>query len=116
MRIRIRKGAKNVLGPALRRAREESKLRLTQSDLAEILTEMGLSIDRSAISRIENQQRAVSDLEVLNYCEALRIDPVKLFSILYRKPFIVPSYADIRSEEDTFQIRVAEDDPNADLM
>jgi transcriptional regulator with XRE-family HTH domain len=117
MRIVIRKGARNVFGPALRRAREESRLHLTQSDLAEIMTEMGLSIDRSAISRIENQERAITEIEVMYFCAALRIDPAKLFSLMYREPSIIPSYEDIRSDEDDFlQIRVAEDDPNTDLL
>ncbi|NDV62211.1 helix-turn-helix transcriptional regulator [Puniceicoccales bacterium CK1056] len=113
MRISIRKGAKNVLGPALRRAREESKLRLTQSDLAEIISEMGLSIDRSAISRIENQERTLSDLEFLYFAAALRINPVRLFSLAYQDPSKLPAYRDFEAEE---ELQVAEEEDNADTL
>lgn len=109
MRINLRSGAKNILGPALRRARQESRLRLTQSDLAEIITEMGLSIDRSAISRIENQQRALSDVEFFYFAAALRVDPIRILNLLYRDPSIVPAYDEVHADEG-LQLRVAEED------
>jgi hypothetical protein len=109
MRINIRKGAKNILGPALRRARQESRPRLTQSDLAEIITELGLSLDRSAISRIENQQRAINDIEFHYFCAALAVDPARILYLAYKDPSIVPAYDDYRSDE-ALQLRVAEDD------
>jgi transcriptional regulator with XRE-family HTH domain len=115
MRIRIRKGAKNVLGPALRRAREESRLRLTQTDLAEIITEMGLSIDRSAISRIENQKRSLNDLEFMYFAAALRMDPAIIVNLVYKDPDTVPSYSDFRSDEE-LTLQVAEDDPDEELL
>lgn len=45
---------------------------MTQVDLAAILAEMGLPLDRSAVIRIENQQRILTDREVLYFVRALR--------------------------------------------
>ena len=111
MKITYRKGAKNLLGPALRRAREESRPRLTQSDLAEILTEMGLPMDRSAISRIENQERALSDIEFMYFCAALGVDSATLVSRTFQDPGTIPSYDDYKSEEELI-LKVAEDLPD----
>lgn len=65
---------RNLLGPALRRARMAGPAKLRQSDLAARLQLMGLNLDRSIISRIENQQRHLTDIEFLAFLEALRID------------------------------------------
>lgn len=111
MRIVLRKGAKNLYGPAIRRAREQSRLKMTQTDLAASLSEMGLLVDRSAISRIENQQRSVSDIELRLICEALRINLQRLDELMLITRGAIPQYEDFRSDEqEEFQIRVAEDD------
>lgn len=115
MKFVLRKGAKNVFGPALRRARERSPLYRTQADLAELLTSMGLSLDRSAVSRIENQDRSLSDIEFLYFAAALRVDPDKLIKYAVRHPNIVPLYEDIQLDDDELQIKVAEDDPDFGL-
>jgi transcriptional regulator with XRE-family HTH domain len=108
MKIYLRKGAKNIFGPALRRARLESRLHMTQADLAEELNAMGLPMDRSAISRIENQERSLSDLEFIAMARVLRIDPDKLCSRLIRAPRLVPPYDEFRLEDEEWTIRVAE--------
>ncbi|MFO7723901.1 MAG: helix-turn-helix transcriptional regulator [Oceanipulchritudo sp.] len=108
MRIVLRKGAKNAFGPALRRAREQSRLKMTQSDLAELITSMGLPIDRSAISRIENQEKSLSDLELLYFAAALRTDIQKLYRLWLLDPAVVPAYNDFKAD-DELVIRVAED-------
>lgn len=114
MRIRLRKGAKNIYGPALRRAREQSRLKMTQVDLAAQLTSMGLPMDRSAVSRIENQERGLSDIELHYFVAALRINFIRLSELLLRAPTIVPDYEDFRSDDPVWEVQVAEDDSGED--
>lgn len=114
MRIVLRKGAKNLFGPALRRAREQSPLNLTQADLAELITSMGLSIDRSAISRIENQERTVNDIEMQYFQAALRINYNRLYELYLRDASRLPAYDEFRLEEADISLRVAEFDPEGE--
>lgn len=65
---------RNLLGPALRNARIAAPGKLRQADIAARLQLMGLDIDRTVVSRIENQQRHLTDIEFLGFLEALRID------------------------------------------
>jgi transcriptional regulator with XRE-family HTH domain len=74
---------------------------------------MGLSIDRSAISRIENQERTLSDLEFLYFAAALRINPVRLFSLAYKDPAKLPAYPDYEAEE---ELLVAEEESGSDAL
>jgi transcriptional regulator with XRE-family HTH domain len=110
MKIKKRKGAKNIWGPALRRAREQSRLKMTQVDLAELLTSMGLPMDRSAVSRIENQERFLRDIELHYFVDALRINFFRLGELLRQQPNVVPDYADYRAGDFDEDLQVAEDD------
>jgi transcriptional regulator with XRE-family HTH domain len=110
MKINLRKGAKNIYGPALKRAREQSRLKMTQVDLAEILTGMGLSIDRSIVSKIENQKRALGDIELHYFVSALRINFVRLAELLRQQPNVVPDFADYRASDLDEDLQVAEDE------
>lgn len=69
---------KNVFGPAIRNAREASRPKVTQSELSARLEIRGLVIDRSAISRIEKQERYLMDYELVEIADALRIPLQKL--------------------------------------
>ena len=111
MRINQREGAKNIWGPALRRAREEAPAKMTQVDLAAVLAEMGLPLDRSAVSRIENQQRILTDKELLCFVRALRINFFRLGELLRHQPKVIPDYADYRASELDAELRVAEETP-----
>ena len=111
MKIYLRKGAKNIFGPALRRARQESRLKMTQTDLAEEVSALGHPIDRSAISRIENQERSLTDVELMFIASVLRINLEKLFTLLQRAPHLVPPYGDFRLDDDDWRIQVAENAP-----
>ena len=108
MKFVLRKGAKNIFGPALRRAREQSPLKFTQSDLADYLTDLGLPIDRSAISRIENQERAITDIELMYFQKALRINFTRLIELHQRDPNRLPAYAEYKLEDDDLGLQVAE--------
>lgn len=114
MKINLRKGARNIYGPALKRAREQSRLKMTQVDLAELLTSMGLPIDRSAVSRIENQQRVLGDIELHYFVSALRINFYRLAELLRQQPNVVPDFADYRASDLDEDLKVAEDDSTDD--
>jgi transcriptional regulator with XRE-family HTH domain len=94
-----RRKAKNIFGPALRRAREQSRVKMTQSDLAALLNSMGLRIDRSAISRMENQEVSISDVQLVYFAKALEIDLQKLFELHNERRSNHPPYEDFRTRE-----------------
>jgi transcriptional regulator with XRE-family HTH domain len=68
-KVRKRKAPKNVIGERVRLVRTKKKLTIV--DFVAILNEMGLEIDRTGVSRIENNQRNVYDYEILIIAEAL---------------------------------------------
>ena len=71
---------KNALGPRIRDARYREERRVSQADSAARLQAVGVDIDQTAISRIENQERLVTDLEIIAICEALDITVASLFA------------------------------------
>ena len=84
VKCRIRHGwngnARNIIGPHLRRIRNERGL--SQPQLAEILQRKGWDISRDIIAKIEDQRRWVADFEVAFLAEALKITIPDLF--IYR--------------------------------
>jgi transcriptional regulator with XRE-family HTH domain len=66
-------GRKNVVGPRIRLARAKAKPALTQADLSARLETIGVRIDRAGISKIENQERIVTDFELIALADALRV-------------------------------------------
>jgi len=68
-KVRKRKAPKNVIGERVRLVRTKKKLTIV--DFVAILNEKGLEIDRTGVSRIENNQRNVYDYEILIIAEAL---------------------------------------------
>lgn len=110
MRIVIRPGAPNAFGPVLKRIREEARPKLTQADLAARITALGLPIDRSVISRIENQGRHINDIELLYFIKALRLSTEKFINMLTHVHSNIALYSDLSSEEDELEIRVAEEE------
>ena len=114
MRIFLRPGAANVFGPALKRAREASRQKITQEDIAARLTTLGLPMDRTIVSRIENQRRAITDIELLYFTRALRINMERLIQFALTDPSAIPFYSDIAADEDSLELRVAEETPEID--
>lgn len=55
-------GAKNLIGPQLLAIRKERKI--SQRDLARMFQLAGYDIDRNVITRIETNQRYVTDIEL----------------------------------------------------
>ena len=60
--LRAKDGSKNLVGPRVRALRKKAKL--SQEGLMAQLQLLGMDSDRGVIKRIENGDRAVSDLKV----------------------------------------------------
>ena len=65
---------KNIIGSRLAEARKAGK-GLTQLDLADKVTAMGIRIDRAGIAKIETGLRHVLDYEVVALAKVLAVDP-----------------------------------------
>ena len=70
---------KNILGERIRKARATCKPPVSQEDLAGRLASQGVMIDRSAVSRIENEDRYLMDYEIAAIARALKIPIASLF-------------------------------------
>lgn len=64
---------RNVVGPRVRQARRLATPRVSQVDLAARLQVLGLRIDQSAVSKIEQGRRPVLDIEVVALAKALKV-------------------------------------------
>ena len=64
---------RNIVGIRVRQARKAAKPPITQSDLIARLQLLDMNIDQSGLSKIENGQRPVSDMEVLAFARALKV-------------------------------------------
>ena len=67
-------------------ARADAVPSVTQDALSGRLAQIGLSLDRSAIAKIEAGVRSVSDYEVRAFCRALRVSPTWLLGMSEGKP------------------------------
>ena len=74
-------GSKNVIHAQLRRYRELRKL--TQDQVAAKLQVMGVNIDQQALSRIEHNQRMVTDYEFACLCQVLQVSERDLLADFY---------------------------------
>lgn len=68
---------KNIVGPRIREARKKQKV--TQLGLAAQLQLMGVTIDRSAIAKIETNRRPISDIEIAAIARILKVEIAWLF-------------------------------------
>lgn len=73
--------ARNVIGRRLRQARLKAKPPVSQDDLSARVAALGVSLDRSAISRIEGETRYVLDYEAVVLAKALKIPIQGLFGM-----------------------------------
>jgi HTH-type transcriptional regulator, cell division transcriptional repressor len=71
---------KNIIGDRVRQARRNAKPPITQLELVARLQSEGLSIDQSALSKMENGQRPITDIEVLAIAKALKVSVKWLFN------------------------------------
>ena len=70
---------KNYIGDRIRKARNEAKPLITQNELIARLEILGIFINQSSLSKIENGSRPVSDIETSAFAEALRVPIPWLF-------------------------------------
>jgi transcriptional regulator with XRE-family HTH domain len=77
---------KNKVGSRVRKARKMASPEITQLDLVARLQSLGLSIDQSTLSKIENGQRPVTDIEVAALAKALRVSVSWLFDEASESP------------------------------
>lgn len=68
---------RNIIGENLKLLRLEKGL--SQEQLANKLHLLGLNLDRSAISRIENYSREVYDYEISYFAAALDVDIINFY-------------------------------------
>ena len=73
---------RNVVGPRILRARLARRPEVSQDDLAGRLAAKGILLDRSAISRIESQDRYVMDYEVSAIARCLKVSVAWLYGEL----------------------------------
>jgi HTH-type transcriptional regulator, cell division transcriptional repressor len=71
---------RNQIGKRVREARLRCSPPVSQEDLAGRLAAKGVSIDRSAISRIENKTRYLMDYEISAIARSLKVSVAWLFS------------------------------------
>ena len=64
---------RNIVGIRVRQARKAAEPPITQSDLIARLQLLDMNIDQSGLSKIENGQRPVSDMEVIALAKALKV-------------------------------------------
>ena len=64
---------KNLVGFRVRQARKAAEPPITQSDLIARLQLLNMNIDQSGLSKIENGQRPVTDIEVVALAKAMKV-------------------------------------------
>jgi len=68
---------RNIIGSHVRKARKASKI--TQKDLVAQLQVLGIKIDQAGLSRLENGNRPVTDIEIAAIAEILKVPISRLF-------------------------------------
>ena len=75
---RILDGQKqNMVGPRIKQLRLEKGM--TQKTLAERLETLAVYVCRGSISRIEEQKRTITDIELVGIAEVLQVDISEFF-------------------------------------
>ena len=70
---------RNIIGKRVRKARLKCRPSVSQDDLAGRLAARGISLDQTAISRIENQTRYALDYEAAAIARCLKVSVGWLF-------------------------------------
>lgn len=78
-KILSKDGQKNLIGSQLVELRKHFSL--SQRDLADKLQLAGYNLDKNVITRIENYQRYVTDIELKGICEVLKVSSDVLIDI-----------------------------------
>jgi transcriptional regulator with XRE-family HTH domain len=70
----------NIIGPRIKKARQNHKPRITQADLATRLQLEGCNLSRTGIAKIELGLRQITDIEVTKFARILGVSIKWLFS------------------------------------
>ena len=70
---------RNIVGGRIRQARLRCKPPVSQEDLAGRLAARGVSVDQTAVSRIESQTRYLMDYEISAIARSLKVSVAWLF-------------------------------------
>ena len=68
---------KNIIGSHVRRARKAAKI--TQRDLVAQLQLLGIKIDQAGLSKLENGNRPITDIEIAAIARILKVPVSQLF-------------------------------------
>ncbi len=71
--------SKNILGKRIHALRKAAKPVITQEDLVARLAARGIYLDRTALARIENEDRFLRDYEIEAIAKCLRVSVAELF-------------------------------------
>lgn len=112
MRILLKPEALNAFGPVIKRIREQARPVITQQDIAARVTRLGIYMDRSAVSRIENQKRSLTDRELILFAAALKVPVGYIFRIADEMTRLIQRRAEsIYENAEVLYAIVAEDPP-----
>ena len=64
---------KNIISSRLREARCQERPKTTQNDISARLQILGVTLSASSIGRIEKGQRAVTDMQLVDFAKALNV-------------------------------------------
>lgn len=78
MKIYDYKGKKNLTGYNIKRIRTQQ--RVSQTELAQMLRDEGISIERDSISRMEAGRRVVLDYELITIAKVLKVSIQELIN------------------------------------
>ncbi len=70
----------NITGKNIKKFRKKQKI--TQEDLCARMQVMGFKISRSDISKLETGKRFITDVEVVGFSNALKVDIMELYQNL----------------------------------
>ena len=73
---------KNLIGRRIRKARLGASPPVSQDALSGKLAAMGVTLDQTAISRIESQSRYIMDYEIVAIAKCLKVSAASLFDEL----------------------------------
>jgi len=79
MKKTIKATKRNIIGARVRQARLNRNPAVSQDDLAGKLAAQGILMDRTAVSRIENQSRYAMDYEAAAIARALKVSVAWLY-------------------------------------
>ena len=79
MKKTLKAAKRNIIGARVRQARLKSNPAVSQDNLVGKLAAQGILMDRTAVSRIENQTRYAMDYEAAAIARALKVSVAWLF-------------------------------------